>query len=128
MHGFWPIFFLLVVLKVPVFSALGLVWWASKQTPENEEAEDTGESGPDRRRPLRPRPRGPHNGPSGGAVRARIRARPAEPAPFGRSQVRPDGHPTLPTPRQPPRALDPKQQLLDDEVQRGSPGVTSGGA
>ena len=30
MHGFWPIFFLLVVLKVPVFSALGLVWWASQ--------------------------------------------------------------------------------------------------
>jgi len=25
MHGFWPIFFLLVVLKIPVFSALGLV-------------------------------------------------------------------------------------------------------
>jgi len=29
-EGFWPIFFLLVVLKIPVFSALWLVWWASR--------------------------------------------------------------------------------------------------
>ena len=28
--GFWPIFFLLVVLKIPVFGALWLVWWASQ--------------------------------------------------------------------------------------------------
>jgi hypothetical protein len=92
MHGFWPIFFLLVVLKVPVFSALGLVWWASKQTPENEEAEDNNEGGPDRWRPLRPRPRGPHNGPLGGGAKKRIRTHPTEPAPFGRSQVPLDGH------------------------------------
>lgn len=79
MHGFWPIFFLLVVLKVPVFSALGLVWWASKQTPENEEAEDNGEGGPDRRHPLRPRPRGPHGSPlGGGAARTRTRSAQAD--------------------------------------------------
>ncbi len=27
--GFWPIFFLLVVLKIPVLGSLWLVWWAS---------------------------------------------------------------------------------------------------
>jgi len=25
-EGFWPIFFLLVVLKIPVFAALWIVW------------------------------------------------------------------------------------------------------
>ena len=34
-EGFWPIFFLLVVLKIPVFAALWLIWWASK-APEPE--------------------------------------------------------------------------------------------
>ena len=33
MEGFWPIFFLLVVLKIPVLGSLWLVWWASKSTP-----------------------------------------------------------------------------------------------
>ena len=27
--GFWPIFFLLVVLKIPVLGAIWLVWWAA---------------------------------------------------------------------------------------------------
>ena len=41
MTGFWPIFFLLVVLKIPVLGSLWLVWWASQQTPEPEGAEDS---------------------------------------------------------------------------------------
>src|SRR3954469_24896235 len=65
MSGFWPIFFLLVVLKIPVLGALWLVWWAS-QAPEPDGAEDSSE---DEFRPLRPRPagpRGPRRGPHGG--------------------------------------------------------------
>jgi hypothetical protein len=65
MEGFWPIFFLLVVLKIPVFGALWLVWWASK-APEEDTAEDgNGNSGP--RRPFPSRPSGPRRGPHGGA-------------------------------------------------------------
>jgi hypothetical protein len=64
MQGFWPIFFLAVILKIPVACMLYLVWWATRQTPETEEAPDDG--GHDfhrwRREPKRPRDprRGPH--------------------------------------------------------------------
>lgn len=61
MEGFWPIFFLLVVLKIPVFGALWLVWWASKAPEDEGAAEDSGE-GFDRRRPMPIRPRGPRRG------------------------------------------------------------------
>lgn len=69
MEGFWPIFFLLVVLKIPVFGALWLVWWASR-SPEPEAAEKDGGSGPERWRPS-PYPRRPQHGPSGTPVRGR---------------------------------------------------------
>jgi hypothetical protein len=39
MEGWLPIFFLLVVLKIPVIGALWLVWWASRE-PEAETAGD----------------------------------------------------------------------------------------
>jgi hypothetical protein len=64
-EGFWPIFFLAVILKIPVAAMLYLVWWAIKQTPEIEEA-PPGPSDHDplhrRREPRRPRDprRGPH--------------------------------------------------------------------
>src|SRR6476646_11960431 len=61
MNGFWPIFFLAVVLKIPVFGALWLVWWASK-SPEEDPAEDSG-LGP--WQPDPPLPRGPRRGPHG---------------------------------------------------------------
>ena len=35
--GFWPIFFLLVVLKIPVLGAIWLVWWASKPRPSRRD-------------------------------------------------------------------------------------------
>ena len=50
--GFWPIFFLLVVLKVPVFGALWLVWWAS-QEPELRPTPKTRGDGYKRRSPGR---------------------------------------------------------------------------
>ncbi len=62
--GFWTIFFLLVILKIPVLGALGLVWWAVRAEPLPEEgAEDDGGHGFPRRGPAGPRgPRrgGPH--------------------------------------------------------------------
>ncbi len=65
MEGFWPIFFLAVILKIPIAGLLYLVWWAIHQTPETEEAppgsEDRDLLHP-RREPRRPRSprRGPH--------------------------------------------------------------------
>lgn len=69
MEGFLPIFFLLVVLKIPVFGALWLIWWASKAVPEPDGAEDT-DGGTERRRPEPILPRGPRRGPHGGGARA----------------------------------------------------------
>ncbi len=66
MEGFWPIFFLAVILKIPVAALLYLVWWAIKQTPETEEAPPEAEDRDLlhwRREPKKPRdPRrgGPH--------------------------------------------------------------------
>jgi hypothetical protein len=75
-EGFWPIFFLLVVLKIPVFGALWLVWWASRE-PEPEAAEDDSGDGFDRRRPQPTRPRGPqHRPPQAGCAERRLRSRP----------------------------------------------------
>lgn len=76
MQGFWPIFFLLVVLKIPVFAGLWLIWWASR-APEPENAGEDTDSGPERWRPT-PRPRGPQHGPSSGAAR-RGRGAPSPP-------------------------------------------------
>jgi len=70
MEGFWPIFFLLVVLKIPVFSALWLVWWASR-APDPEPTEQDGDGmGPGRWQPS-PYPRRPNHGPGGPAVARR---------------------------------------------------------
>ena len=58
MEGFWPIFFLAVILKIPVAALLYLVWWAIKQTPETEEAPPESEDRDPlhwRRAPKRPR-------------------------------------------------------------------------
>ncbi len=61
---YFPIFFLLVVLKVPVLAMIYLVFWAAR--PVNE-AEAVDEDGGDDGRPVkRPRtPRGPRRGPRG---------------------------------------------------------------
>src|SRR5688500_3219379 len=69
MEGALPIIFLGVVLKIPVFFAIWLVWWASKSYDEAEGeapgAEDNHGFRRWRRQPRRPRgPRrgGPHGG------------------------------------------------------------------
>ena len=67
MTGWWPIFFLMFVLKIPVIGGIWLVWWASHQElPEPEEADDDGGN---KRRKMPPKlPRGPRRGPHGGGV------------------------------------------------------------
>ena len=47
--GFWPIFFLLVVLKIPVLGSIWLVWWASQATPEPDAAAEDADGGFKRR-------------------------------------------------------------------------------
>jgi len=76
MEGFLPIFFLLVVLKIPVLGALWLIWWAGK-APEPETG-GTGSGGDFGRRPRRPiLPRGPRRGPAHAACgdERRLRSR-----------------------------------------------------
>jgi hypothetical protein len=68
-EGFWPIFFLLVVLKIPVLGALWLVWWASRAEPLPDDAPDPGDGGFKRFRPEPRRPRGPRRGPHSGGAR-----------------------------------------------------------
>jgi hypothetical protein len=64
--GFFPIFFLMVILKIPVGLMLYLVWWAVRASVQPEEAPpEPGEQRFDefRRRPRRPR--GPRRGDHG---------------------------------------------------------------
>lgn len=76
MEGFLPIFFLLVVLKIPVLGALWLIWWAAK-APEPETGGTGGGGGDFDRRPRRPiLPRGPRRGPAHAACgERRLRSR-----------------------------------------------------
>ena len=70
MEGFWPIFFLGVILKIPVAAALFLVWWAVRAEPETEDIPDDGDHGFRRWRPQPRRPRDPRRGPHQPAVRS----------------------------------------------------------
>jgi hypothetical protein len=63
-EGFLPIFFLAVILKIPVGLMLYLVWWALHAEPEPEEAPPEAEDHRFRRWRREPkRPRGPRRGP-----------------------------------------------------------------
>jgi hypothetical protein len=62
--GFWAIFFLAVILKIPVLGSLWLVWWASRAETQPEDAPDEGHGG-FRRWDAQPRPNGPRRGPHG---------------------------------------------------------------
>ena len=65
MEGWVPIFFLMVVLKIPVGMLLYIAWWAFHAEPEPEEApaEGGGEHGFKRFRRGPKHPRGPRRGP-----------------------------------------------------------------
>ena len=109
LEGFWPIFFLAVILKIPIAALLYLVWWAIHQTPETEEAPPASEDHEFRRwrrEPRRPRDprRGPHapdavpapDCPPGGRTRVftpPVPARAAEAHARGAAEPTTDGEP-----------------------------------
>ena len=65
MEGFLPIFFLMVILKIPVAGLLYLVWWAYRASilPEEQSAPPEAGENPFRRFRREPkRPRGPRRG------------------------------------------------------------------
>jgi hypothetical protein len=69
MHGFWGVFWLAVILKIPIALLLGLVWWAVRNPPvpelEREEGEGGSKRGPHPRTPPpHPPRRGPHGDPA----------------------------------------------------------------
>src|SRR3954447_8146983 len=75
----WALFYMMVILKIPIIALLWLVWWAGKQEPgpAGGESRDQLRRGPDHpRRPRKPGPtrRGPHAEPPPGTPK-RVRAR-----------------------------------------------------
>jgi hypothetical protein len=71
MDGALPILFLAVVLKIPVFFAIWLVWWAVRAEPELEDASGEADDHSFKRWRRQPtRPPGPRRGPHGGAAHA----------------------------------------------------------
>jgi hypothetical protein len=72
----WAMLFLFLGLKVPLLALCYLVWWAIRQTPEEDE--QPGGGGSKRRpHPSRPLPRHPRRGPHGDpALPAPPRVRP----------------------------------------------------
>jgi hypothetical protein len=89
-EGVWPIVFLALVLKIPVFFGLWLVWWAAHQEPQLEDDIPGAEDHGFRRWRREPKkPRGPRRGPHGGAA---ARALPDCP-PAGRVRI---GRPAAP--------------------------------
>jgi hypothetical protein len=69
-HGFWGVFWLAVILKIPIVALLALVWWAVRNPPVPEADRQDGEGG-SRHGPHHPRTtppnvprRGPHADPS----------------------------------------------------------------
>jgi hypothetical protein len=61
----WTLFFMLVILKIPLAAALYLIWYAVKQEPEPEESPGSDDREPWRKPPSLPR--SPRRGPAGGA-------------------------------------------------------------
>ncbi len=89
MSGFWAVFWLALVLKIPICLLLYIVWWAVKDPPATEIVDD-GDGGSDRHRPgpRRPLPQPPRRGPHGDpppAAPARVRV-------ASRQPKVPDGH------------------------------------
>ena len=68
MGGFWAVFWIAVVLKIPLVALLLIVWWAIKEPPvaelDDEDGGGSSRSAPQPRgHPPRPPRRGPHRGP-----------------------------------------------------------------
>jgi hypothetical protein len=85
MSGFWAVFWLAVILKIPIAALLLIVWWAIREPPVPEA--DPGDGGGNvprdphpRTRPPKPSRRGPHTQP-GPAAPARVRVTHRRPGP-----------------------------------------------
>jgi len=70
--------FLMLALKIPLGALLWLVWWAIRQTPDDEHVPQGGDGGsrvadPHRPLPRHPRRRGPHGAPTPAAPQPRTR-------------------------------------------------------
>jgi hypothetical protein len=52
----WTLFFMIVVLKIPLIAALWIIWYAIKAEPVADEEVDGGPRGPRRNPPRLPRP------------------------------------------------------------------------
>ena len=57
----WTLFFMIVILKIPMIAALWLIWYAVKEPEPEEETQGDADRGP--RRKLPPLPRWPRRGP-----------------------------------------------------------------
>jgi hypothetical protein len=69
MSGFWAVFWLAVVLKIPIAALLYIVWWAAREPPVPEGDPEDGGGGTRRDphpriRPPKPPRRGPHADPA----------------------------------------------------------------
>lgn len=62
----WMLFFMIVVLKIPLAAAIYVIWWAVKEEPQLDEEPSGEDRGPHRRLP--PKPRWPRRGPAGGGA------------------------------------------------------------
>jgi hypothetical protein len=74
MSGFWAMFWLILVLKIPIAALLYIVWWAIREPPLPEPDSGDGGGGISRDphpriRPPHPPRRGPHVGPTPSAPR-----------------------------------------------------------
>ncbi len=64
----WAMFFLFVVLKVPLIALCWLVWWAVRQEPDLAAVDGGGGGARPRPHPAAPLPRPPRRGPHGDAA------------------------------------------------------------
>ena len=103
MEGYWPVLFMLILLKIPAVGMIWLLYWAATNEQENgvlDEGEEGGGGSKRRSRPLLPRGsrRGSHGG--GSLTPSPRRARTGE---TGRKRFRlPSGRP----PAEPARARE----------------------
>jgi hypothetical protein len=79
--SFWAMFWLIVVLKIPIAALFYIVWWATREPPVPDTDSGDGGSGIERDphpriRPPQPPRRGPHSGrPPSAPSRTRVAAR-----------------------------------------------------